>query len=376
MKRIRCFTITLRCLLLTIFTTFLLTSGLAATAEQQESSGRVYVMTNKAEGNSVQVYARFDSGTLQFSQEVPTRGLGTGFTLDPLQSQGSLVVSRDGKLVFAVNAASGEVTALRVTPTGLVFASKAKSGGALPVSVTEFGGFVYVLNQLGIANIAGFTVNETGQLTELAGSKRVLAGGALSQPAQVSFTPDGSQLLVTEKGTDLIDIFQVQPDGLTRGPTTQMSSGKTPFGFAFGPGDSVVVTEAQRRLPMKSSSSSYLLTGSTLTPVSRAIPNQQTGACWVAITGETAWVVNTGTSTISAYSIGPDGQLTLRNADAAFTGAGTSPIDVAATPDGTFIYVLESAVGTLAGYRVNANSLSLVFQKTGLPLSIQGIAVQ
>jgi 6-phosphogluconolactonase len=148
---------------------------------------------------------------------------------------------------------------------------------------------------------------------------------------------------------DLIDIFQVQPDGLTTGPTTQMSSGKTPFGFTFGPGNSVVVTEAQRRFPMKATSSSYLLTdGDGLTPVSRVVPSQQTAACWVVVTGETAWVVNTGTSTISSYGIGSDGKLTLRNAVAASSGANTAPIDLAAAPEGTFIYILESAVGTLA----------------------------
>src|SRR4051794_39144690 len=101
------------------------------------SVGNVYVMTNKAEGNSVLVYSRAADGSLQRIQEAATNGLGTGVTQDPLMSQGALALSGDGKLLFAVNPASGTVTAFRVTDSGLQFGSKAASGGDLPVSLTE-----------------------------------------------------------------------------------------------------------------------------------------------------------------------------------------------------------------------------------------------
>lgn len=352
-------------------------TALANEAAAGMPGGVVFVMTNKAEGNSVLVYRRAANGGLQQLQEVPTQGLGTGVTNDPLMSQGALALRRDGKLLLAVNPASGDVTAFVVTPTGLVFGSKASSGGALPVSVTVNGGLVYVLNQLGIPNISGFTVDDTGHFQPISGSTRALAGGALALPAEVSFTPDGMQLLVTEKGTDQIDIFDMQADGRTIGPAAQPSSGKTPFGFAFAPFGTVVVSEAERRLPQRATTSSYRLTGGdALVAVSSAVPDGQTAACWVAVTGQTAWVVNTGTATISSYGIGADGALTLLNPVAASTGHDTSPIDVAATSDGGFIYVLESAVGAITGYQVNGSSLTPLFTATGLPLSIQGIAAR
>ena len=69
-------------------------------------------------------------------------------------------------------------------------------------------------------------------------------------------------------------------------PIVEASSGRTPFGFAFGPSESVVVTEAEisfRREPR------FHLTNwpeaHRLESVSPTIPNQQNGACWVAITG-------------------------------------------------------------------------------------------
>jgi hypothetical protein len=77
-------------------------------------------------------------------------------------------------VLLAVNAASGDLTAFRVTDAGLEFGSKVLSCGDFPVSVTENNGLVYVLNQLGTPNIAGFTLNDNAQLQKLAGSNRAL----------------------------------------------------------------------------------------------------------------------------------------------------------------------------------------------------------
>lgn len=353
-----------------------LISCLAALAQSTNTGGFVYVMTNRAQGNSVLIYRRAANGTLTFSQEVPTQGLGTGFTGDPFESQGSLSLSHDGSLLLAVNPGSGDLTAFAVTANGLTFGSRVPSHGAFPVSVTEYGGVVYVLNQLGTANIPGFAVDSAGHLQYIPGSSQDLAGGPLAQPAQVSFTPDGQQLLVTEKGTDIIDVFEVEGRGSTIGPRAVASTGHTPFGFAFDSSDDVVVTEVERRLPMAATASSYHLASGNLDPTSPPVKDNQSGACWVAVTGRTAWVVNSGNAVISAYDVDSGGGLAVANPTAASTGPMTTPIDLAATGNGQFIYVLESGTGGIAGYSVNGTSLTPIFNQTGLPLSIQGIAVR
>jgi 6-phosphogluconolactonase len=72
------------------------------TANAQVSSqgsgvfGAVYTMTNDASENSVLVYSRNSNGLLTFESQVSTQGRGSGGILDPLQSQGSLVLSPDG----------------------------------------------------------------------------------------------------------------------------------------------------------------------------------------------------------------------------------------------------------------------------------------
>ena len=338
----------------------------------------VYVMSNKAQ-NSVLVFQRAADGRLTFVEEQSTRGDGTGVTLDPLMSQGAIALRADGKLLFAVNPASGQVSSFRVSPSGtLRFASIVPSGGVFPVSVTVHGAVVYVLNQLGIANISGFSVTDTGQLQPFAHSTNdALAGGALAQPAEVSFTPDGNQLLVTEKGTNLIDVFAVQPDGNVSAPVAQPSSGNTPFGFAFDSTGTVVVSEVENRLPLRATASSYQLSaGGGLAPVSARVRDHQSGACWVVITGQIAWVVNTGTAVISAYEIGANGALTVVNEMAGTTGDATSPIDAAASADGNYLYVLKSATGEIAAFAISGSNLAPLFTVSGLPLSIQGIVAR
>lgn len=355
---------------------FCLVPGIQA-AEPPSGDGTVYVMTNKHEGNSVQVFKRGSTGTLRLLQEAPTQGLGTGATRDPLMSQGAIVLSGDGKLLFAVNPASAEVTAFRVSSSGLSFGSKVGSGGLFPVSVTEHNGVVYVVNQLGIPAISGYTVDANGHLQAIAGSIRELPGGGTALPAEVKFSPDGSALLVTEKGTDQIDAFPVQSDGRTGDPSVKASSGRVPFGFTFTPQGSVIVTETNGGLPDKGTVSSYSASGTSLSVVSASVPNKQTATCWVDLAqGETAFVVNTVTGTISSYSVASDGHLALAHAVAGNAGATATPIDLSITPDGKYLYVIKSAMGSLGVFRVNGSSLTALPDVKGLPLSMQGIVAR
>jgi 6-phosphogluconolactonase len=344
-------------------------------ATDKPQTGRVYVLSNKLE-NSVVVFNRDSNGDLAFLQEAATDGGGTGATRDPLQSQGSVTLRADNKILLAVSPASGELTAFRVTNAGLEFGSKVSSGGFFPVSVTVHNNLVYVVNQLGLPNITGYTVNDTGQLLEITGSRRNLAGGPLALPAEVSFTPDGNQLIVTEKGTSLLDIFNVLANGQTDGPLKETSRGTTPFGFAFGPGGTLIVSEAQGGLPMLATASSYRLAGDNVPlPVSSKVADNGTAACWVVVTGETAWIVNTVTATISSYHVGADASITLANPAAASVGT-TVPIDAAASHDGRFLYQVLSSTGQIAVFGINGTALLPLTTVDGLPLSIQGIAAR
>jgi 6-phosphogluconolactonase len=214
----------------------LVTMG-AQVSRADGGSGDVYVMTNQSSGNSIIVFHRDSAGTLTSAGSFATGGNGAGTGADPLGSQGSLVLSEDQRLLFAVNAGSNSVSVFAVSGDQLRLLDTVGSSGVMPVSVTVKHDLVFVVNAGGIPNISGFTIDpETNRLLPLPGSTRNLPGGAAAAPAQVSFTPDGSVLVVTEKGTNQIDTFTLD-EGIPGPGVSFASNGIEPFGFAFGHDD-------------------------------------------------------------------------------------------------------------------------------------------
>src|SRR5690242_17016406 len=228
-----------------------------------DAAGRraVYTLTNQVAGNAVAVFNRAADGTLSAAGTVATGGTGTG---SGLGSQGAVQLSGDGQWLFAVNAGSNDVSVLSVGPAGLALASRTPSGGTLPISLTVRGNILYVLNAGGNGNISGFSIGTTGALTPIAGSTQPLSGANVG-PAQVAFSPDGRRLIVTEKNTNQLDVYDVDATGAAHAATVVPSAGGTPFGFAFGLRNDVFVSEAA------GSASSYVLDGSHLSLVSGAV---------------------------------------------------------------------------------------------------------
>src|SRR5678809_1151178 len=64
------------------------------------SPGAVYTLTNASAGNAVAVFNRSPRGDLTPAGTVATGGLGTGAGLG---SQGAVVLSANGRWLFAVN---------------------------------------------------------------------------------------------------------------------------------------------------------------------------------------------------------------------------------------------------------------------------------
>jgi 6-phosphogluconolactonase len=342
-----------------------------------QGAGVAYLMTNDPRGNAVFEFTRLANGQLVFADRQSTGGVGgTGNgvgDVDPLGSQNALVANEDASRLLAVNAGSDEISVLGVSHKKLRLLDKTGSGGDFPNSVALWRNLVYVLNARGQPNVSGFTLDEAGHLQPIAGSTRPLPGGSAAAPHDIRFSPDGTRLIVTEDGTNQIDIFDVGDDGLITNVRTQPSSGPGPFGFTFARDGFLVVTEA-----MSASVSSHELTSqNTLTVISPSVPNGQAASCWIALTPHgRAFVSNTASATISSYQVASDGHLTLANAIAAATGAGSAPIDAALSSDNTFLYVIDSALGRLLSYQVNGTGLSPLGTVTNLPKTLQGLVVR
>ena len=170
---------------------------------------------------------------------VATGGLGTG---GGLGSQGGIVL--EGRRLLAVNAGSNSVSLLGVREDGPVPRDVAASGGVRPISVTGQSPCLRAERRRRTtpANISGFRIWH-GRLFSLPGSSRPLRADAPG-PAQIEFSPDGRQLVVTEKATNRIPTYRVGFFGYASGPRIQPSAGQTPFGFAFANRRHLIVSEA------------------------------------------------------------------------------------------------------------------------------------
>jgi 6-phosphogluconolactonase (cycloisomerase 2 family) len=291
-----------------------------------------------------------------------------------LGSQGAIAIYEDWLLV--VNAASNDVTVFSETDRRLVRRSRTPSGGSMPISVTISDDVVYVLNAGGSPNISGFRLTEEGQLVPISGSVNNLSG---SMPAQVSFSKDGSLLAVTEKGSNTIETFAVN-DGVAKHVYTAVSSGQTPFGFAFTRKNRIVVSDASGGTAGQTTVSSYSLgeTGIVMSLTS-ALATTQTAACWVAITrnGKYAFIANTGSGTISSLSVEDDGALKLIAASAGSTGDGSGPADLAFSKGDVFLYCLNGGTGTISGFTVrDGGALRASGTVSGLPRGAAGLAAR
>ena len=333
----------------------------------------VYVQTNDAAQNEIVAFSRADDGSLAPLGRYPTGGRGTG---EPhLPSQGSVVLSDDGRWLLVANAGSDELSLFAVELGGLRLADRVSSAGSRPTSVAVSGGLVYVLNN-GTPSISGFDLVD-GKLPVLADSTRPLSGND-ADPAQVSFTADGKALIATERGTNSISSYAIDERGYAEGPTTIKSSGQTPYGFGFTNG-SMIVTEAFGGAIGAAAASSYAVTGAgELTLVSGSVGDTRSEMCWAVVTndGRFAFVTNFGDGTVSSYEIAADGSLTLRDPVAGATRQGEKGVrDEALSSDGRYLYAIHPDAQKLFGWSVGqSGQLTPIGEFEGVPDTVAGLA--
>jgi 6-phosphogluconolactonase len=364
---------------LAIFSALALLLGTTVSVFGNDSHGRgtvgaVYTMTNADSGNEVVVFDRNADGLLTLAGAIPTEGLGSGPApvrggLDPLESQDSLVLTRDNRWLLAVNAGSNEISVFRVKRGALKLVEKVESGGEFPVSLAVFHNLVYVLNA-GSPNITGFSLNQEGQLVHLADSTRDLGTGGF---AQVGFDPRGNNLVVTDRGENEILVFPLDRHGLAATvPVTSASNGFAPFGFIFDQQGHLLVSEAG-----SGAVSSYdIEDDGSLQTISSSVENGQAATCWIDKTYMGfVFSANTGSGTISVYEGVFNGQLELRDATAGF---GVTPLDIGLSIDDRFLYALDPVSENIDMFRIEAGG-SLTDLGTvagGLSIFAQGIAVR
>jgi 6-phosphogluconolactonase len=327
-----------------------------AQTDGNAGAGAVFVMTNAADANEIIAYKRGTDGSLQEGRRFQTGGRGSGGTTDPLGSQGSLTLSQDHSLLFAVNAGSGEISVFRIHSSTLSLADKVPCGGSEPVAVAQHGNLVYVVNAGGNSNVTGFHLEE-GKLKPIPNSIAFLST-ANSGAASLSFSPDGQFLLVTEKLTNSIDTFQIQTDGTLAPIVVNPSAGPGVFAVLFAPNGAALVAETGPAGGHNASAiSSYaVLANGTISPISTSVPTLGAATCWNVVTpdGHFVYTSNAGSATISGFAIGGTGMLTpIAGTIVGTNPAGSTNLDIAISADGKFLYTLNSGTGTVGIFGIN-----------------------
>jgi 6-phosphogluconolactonase len=274
---------------------------------------------------------------------------------------------------------------------------------------------LYVLNAGGPGNcsespnITGFRVDADGHMRSI-GSTRPINPGALNgtgsgvncnvggfspvpdfycglnppafprSPGQVGFTPDGNQLIVTVKGTNSIYVFPVDENGRAGSPTITQAPGPslpTYFGFTFDKKEHLLLSEAfgaSTSIPAGGAGavSSFTVTGTgNLHTISADVGDTGTAACWVALeptTGKYLYASNNLSATVSSYSVGSNGSLTLL-AGTATTASGPNDLATAEEGGASFLYLIEALSGTVGAFQINLTngSLTAITGGGGLP---------
>jgi 6-phosphogluconolactonase len=327
--------------------------------------------SNSDIGNEVMVYSRGHDGTLFLVGSYSTGGTGTG---GGLGSQGAVALS--GGYIYAVNAGSNDISVLSLDGTVV---DQEPCGGEQPISLTIHHNLLYVLNAGGDGNITGFRINRgQGSISQISGSTMPLSGSGVG-PAQVEFSPDGRMLVVTEKATNMIDTYTINPGGTASGPNVQASAGNTPFGFEFDNKGHLIVSDAFGGNMGAGAMSSYDVSRGGISLISGPVVNQQTAPCWVVVTndGRYTYTTNTGTSNISGYDVNPDGSITLFDdgGNTASTGMGSSPIDMALNNNSEYLYALSGGTHTISVFRIDRRTGGLTSVQTvaGLPDHAAGL---
>lgn len=392
--------------------------------------GAVFTSTNADSGqNGVIMYNRASDGTLSVTPGSPflTGGYGTGpgelFPDDPLGTQGAIAVSDSNKFLFVVNSGSNEISSFEITPSGLNLVDKVSSGGVFPASLTTYDNMLYVLNAADHINFRGFKIGASGHLTPVANAGCDMLGplnyfplmfpanspdqpAYLSTPGQISFTPDGSSLVISRKegiptpseppvGPGRIDIYELNDSGTPVDcdhPAVNINERAAiveaifPYAFTFsdkghllvteviGVGGAIVGGSALSSYKIKPSGDLLLKTGS--------LGNGEIAICWIDRSGRFVYASNTGSDSISLYEVAKSGKLTLISATAAIVGnvnpPSAFPTDLVVSEDGQYMYQLTPGTGLVHAFEINLNDGSLTpigTASAGQPLSGQaGIA--
>lgn len=347
---------------------FILTTTLAAGLAAQDF---VYTNNDQVTANSISAFSVDTNGSLSPISGSPlaTDGAGHG---SGLYSANRIVVVKN--FLFASNAGSNDVSAFTIDPgTGVLTAVSGSpfstdafddtTHSGISLAATPDGKFLYAgstgLNsQFTSGSITIFSINSTTGALTMVGTP-VAAGGAVYG---MKISPDGKFLAVALFQTSQIAVYAIQTDG------TLQDVANSPFTLSSGAATGVDINCAGNLLFAGGNSGNIYafsiasdgqLTAVAGSPFATGITSNQVVA--LSTDDSTLFSSNQGGNTVTAFSAGTDGSLTVPGTSA---GAGTGafyPGGLSVSEDGSFLYAADTAVtggfGGISTFTLDGSSL-------------------
>jgi 6-phosphogluconolactonase (cycloisomerase 2 family) len=277
-----------------------------------------------ADGGGVYVYAASNGGgggIYAFTITRTTGALGAvaGSPFNPGTLYAALVVDPAARYVFALNSATHNVEAYKITSgTGVLTpnGTAVSVGAALPNSMFEdpSGNVVFVAVGTGVVPLK---INSDGTLT--AGS---IQGGASSCNPGMNFvtvTPNAKFLYTSAANATApltkVCVFSISSSS---GALTEVTGGAGGSPVAVGAAPQGLAADGQ---------------------------------------GHFLYVANSGDNTVSAFTIGSDGRLTaVAGSPFSLPAGATGPVDVNSDPSGQFLYVVNNTSNSVSMFTINTSN--------------------
>lgn len=281
-----------------------------------------------------------DSGSNQlsaYSIDPVSGALGAlGAPLDTGAAPNSVAVAHSGKLAYVANFGSNDISAYTIDSTGLPAPIDADPGtagvqnfaaaaGPFSIAIDSSERFAYAADSGG-STVSAYQINTaTGALVAMSG--RVLAG---TNPHSITVDPTGQFVYVANFGSNDVSAYAIEPIFGALTPVDADTGTPTIDNFPAGTGPFAVAVHPSGRF---------------------------------------AYVANSGSNSVSAYTIGTGatarGALTPIDADPHTAGvqnfpAGSFPVALAFDPSGRYLYVTnDAATNNLTALAIDANTGAL-----------------
>jgi hypothetical protein len=399
--------------------------------------GHLYIQTSETK-NAIIHYRRSPDGTVEEEERVPTGGSGSGdfnYRSTPIglvvEGAQSVLLTRDRRLLFAVNAGDnsvssfdvagdGKLTLLDVKRTGNIVTGR--SGTAKSLAYAPSSRTLYVLHSFGPEHMRLMSVDHGGLLTSRPEGYSVappdkpgrmptmivvspdeqflLVGSSLDElPAA---NPDGTAIVWVQRNgkphkissnapdPDGLAVFPMDELGALGDPLFQDAGGGSPWCPTFlsqRPNQFVIGFATADAVSLATIGSDGRVSTGPIVPADTSI-GRPSELCWMAITPDDRLVfaTMTGYGYITSWhlegnvlSIAKDPACPTVPGDGTFRGlsgiVGSSPNDMWITPDGAYLYQIYPNASKLVGYAVQPDGWLEEITSASIPYnSPQGVA--